>query len=110
VLLSDCREQSGRSFFDSTLLRGFWSRQTSTGRALGFDMPSAEGASCGRFFSKNSVGHLGYTGTSFWIDPDQSIFVVLLTNRVHPSHCNIGIRRFRPIIHDAIMTDMGLSN
>jgi len=110
VLLSDCRGQSGWSFFDSKLIRGFWSRQTPSGRALGFDMPSAEGASCGRFFSRNSVGHLGYTGTSFWIDPDQAIFVVLLTNRVHPSRYNVRIRRFRPDIHDAIMVNMGLSN
>jgi len=73
-------------------------------------MPSAEGASCGRFFSRNSVGHLGYTGTSFWIDPDQAIFVVLLTNRVHPSRYNVRIRRFRPDIHDAIMVNMRLSN
>jgi CubicO group peptidase (beta-lactamase class C family) len=110
VLLSDCRAQSGWSFLDSKLIRGFWSRQTPSGRALGFDMPSAEGASCGRYFSNNSVGHLGYTGTSFWIDPSQAIFVVLLTNRVHPSRYNDRIRRFRPDIHDAIMVDMGLSN
>jgi serine-type D-Ala-D-Ala carboxypeptidase len=109
VLLSDYRGQSGQSFFSSNLIRVFWSRQTPSGRALGFDMPSADGASCGHYFSKTSVGHLGYTGTSFWIDPEQSIFIVLLTNRVHPSRYNIGIRQFRPLIHNEIMINMGSS-
>ena len=108
VLVSDHGGQSETSFFSTDLMREFWTRQTPSGRALGFDAPSEEGASCGRFFSRSSVGHLGYTGTSFWIDPEQSIFVVLLTNRVHPSRCNIGIRRFRPLIHDEIM--MALKN
>ena len=110
VLLSDYRGQSDRPFFNSDLIRVFWSRQTSSGRALGFDMPSNNGASCGRFFSEASVGHLGYTGTSFWIDPQRSIFIVLLTNRVHPSRYNVGIRRFRPRIHNEIMSNFGISN
>lgn len=110
VLLSDFRGKSGRSFFNTRLIRLFWSRQVPLGRGLGFDMPSVNGASCGQYFSKTSVGHLGYTGTSFWIDPHQSIFIILLTNRVHPSRYNIGIRRFRPRIHDEIMINlMGLS-
>jgi CubicO group peptidase (beta-lactamase class C family) len=106
TLLSDHREQSGGSFFNSDLIQVFWSRQMPSGRALGFDMPSADGASCGHFFPKTGVGHLGYTGTSFWVDPEQSIFIVLLTNRVHPSRFNVGIRKFRPIIHNQIMIDM----
>jgi serine-type D-Ala-D-Ala carboxypeptidase len=110
ILLSDFRGQSGRSFFNAALIREFWSRQTPSGRALGFDMPSADGASCGQLFSKTGVGHLGYTGTSFWIDPEKSIFIVLLTNRVHPSRFNIGIRRFRPLIHDEIMINMRSSD
>jgi len=106
VLLSDSRGQSDQSFFNSNLIQVFWSRQTPSGRALGFDMPSADGASCGHFFPKTSVGHLGYTGTSFWIDPEKSIFIVLLTNRVHPSRYNVGILRFRPLIHNEIMMNM----
>ncbi len=103
VLLSDLKGQSDRPFFNAGLIRDFWSRQTPGGRALGFDMPSEQSPSCGRFFSKAGVGHLGYTGTSFWIDPEQSIFIVFLTNRVHPSRYHVGIRRFRPLIHDEIM-------
>ena len=73
VLLSDYRGKYGRSFFKAALVREFWSRQTPSGRALGFDMPSIDAASCGQYFSKTGVGHLGYTGTSFWIDPARSI-------------------------------------
>jgi CubicO group peptidase (beta-lactamase class C family) len=71
-------------------------------RPAGFDSPSEGNASSGRFFSKRSVGHLGFTGTSFWIDPDNGLITVLLTNRVHPSRDNIDIRKFRPRIHDLI--------
>ena len=69
----------------------------------GFDTPAAQGSSAGSFFSEKSVGHLGYTGTSFWIDPEQEIVVVLLTNRVHPDRNNEGIKSFRPVLHDAVM-------
>lgn len=109
VLLADFRKVSGGGFFDAELIRVFWSRLSPFGRALGFDTPSDTGASCGRFFGKNSVGHLGFTGASFWIDPVRSVFVVLLSNRVHPSRFNIEIRRFRPLIHDEIMRAMGVS-
>lgn len=68
----------------------------------GFDTPSKENSSAGQFFSKNSIGHLGFTGTSFWIDPESSLTVILLTNRVHPSRSNEGIKKFRPELHDLI--------
>ncbi len=69
----------------------------------GFDTPSAVGSSGGTLLSRASVGHLGYTGTSFWIDPDREVIVVLLSNRVHPDRKNKKIRRFRPLFHDALM-------
>lgn len=71
--------------------------------ALGFDRPTPGVSSSGRSLSPRSVGHLGYTGTSFWIDPDQDLVIVLLTNRVHPSRANERIRQFRPYFHDALM-------
>jgi serine-type D-Ala-D-Ala carboxypeptidase len=74
-----------------------------TDKALGFDVPAAENSSSGRYFSKASVGHLGFTGTSFWMDLDRSIIAILLTNRVHPSRKNETIRAFRPQLHDAVM-------
>ena len=68
----------------------------------GFDGKSAEGSSAGTVLGPNSFGHLGFTGTSFWIDPDQAIGVVLLTNRVFPTRANDSIRQARPIAHDAL--------
>lgn len=70
---------------------------------LGFDVPSAQGSSAGRYFSLHTIGHLGFTGTSFWIDLDQHITVILLTNRVHPDRGDDRIRSFRPLFHDTVM-------
>jgi CubicO group peptidase (beta-lactamase class C family) len=69
--------------------------------ALGWDTPSIPSSS-GHHFSSRSFGHLGYTGTSIWIDPVSELEVVLLSNRVHPSRKNDAIREFRPAIHDLI--------
>jgi serine-type D-Ala-D-Ala carboxypeptidase len=70
---------------------------------LGFDSPSLGESSSGRYFSTQSIGHLGFTGTSFWIDLNQQIIIVLLTNRVHPSRDNLKIRTFRPYFHDFVV-------
>jgi CubicO group peptidase (beta-lactamase class C family) len=74
---------------------------------LGFDTPSAEGSSSGSHFSKKSFGHLGFTGTSFWVDPEKDLAIVLLTNRVHPDRQNIKIKKFRPVFHDTVMDILG---
>jgi CubicO group peptidase (beta-lactamase class C family) len=74
-----------------------------TGRALGFDRPAKRNSSSGRHFSKNSVGHLGFTGVSFWMDLDRLIIIILLTNRIHPTRENEKIKIFRPVLHDAVM-------
>lgn len=71
-------------------------------RALGWDTPSA-GSSAGTRFSPRSFGHTGFTGTSLWIDPDRKLFVVLLTNRVHPTRDNNAIRAVRPAVADAVI-------
>lgn len=73
------------------------------GRPPGFDRPEGRGSSAGRHFSAHTVGHLGFTGTSFWMDLERGVIVVLLTNRVHPSRANAAIRTFRPRLHDAVM-------
>lgn len=73
-------------------------------RTPGFDVPSPVGASCGRYFTPgHTVGHLGFTGTSCWMDLKRQIIVVLLTNRVHPTRNNEKIKEFRPYMHDAVM-------
>jgi CubicO group peptidase (beta-lactamase class C family) len=70
--------------------------------ALGWDTPTPGASSSGRHFSAHSVGHLGFTGTSLWIDLEREAIVVILTNRIH----QVAKRsRFelRPILHDAIL-------
>jgi serine-type D-Ala-D-Ala carboxypeptidase len=97
----------GRSdFVPQKVIREFWTRdKTVPGStwALGWDTPSPQGSSSGRHFSPDAVGHLGFTGTSIWIEPAREIAVTLLTNRVHPRRDNQAIREFRPKIHDLIM-------
>ena len=61
------------------------------------------GSSCGRRISPRAFGHTGYTGTSVWIDPDRGIYIVLLTNRVHPTRTNEAIKTVRPDVHDAVV-------
>ncbi|WP_373497923.1 serine hydrolase domain-containing protein [Desulfococcus sp.] len=85
------------------LVRRFCSPWGPAGRTPGFDRPEGAGSSAGRYFSENTVGHLGFTGTSFWMDLDRRVIVILLTNRVHPSRCNLTIRAFRPLLHDTVM-------
>lgn len=76
--------------------------------ALGWDVPT-EPSSSGAHFSRASYGHLGSTGTSLWIDPERKAFVILLTNRVHPTRANEQIKRVRPILHDAVFEALGLA-
>jgi CubicO group peptidase (beta-lactamase class C family) len=68
----------------------------------GFDRRSGDAPSSGRLFGPRTFGHLGFTGTSLWIDPDASLVGVLLTNRVHPTRDHLAIRRARPAAYDAI--------
>ena len=99
--------QAGRSdFVPQKIVREFWTRDTAVADstwALGWDTPSPQGSSSGSRFSPAAVGHLGFTGTSIWIEPEREIAISLLTNRVHPRRDNQKIREFRPKIHDLIM-------
>jgi len=72
-------------------------------RALGWDTKSPEHSSAGSLFSPRSFGHTGFTGTSIWVDPERQLFIVLLTNRVHPSRENHLIREVRPAVADAVV-------
>jgi CubicO group peptidase (beta-lactamase class C family) len=71
-------------------------------RALGWDtmLPTS---SCGTMLSPSAIGHTGFTGTSLWIDPDRDLYMVLLTNRVHPTRDNDKLKVLRPQIHDAVV-------
>jgi serine-type D-Ala-D-Ala carboxypeptidase len=75
-------------------------------RALGWDTPSPPSSS-GHYFSRHSAGHLGYAGTSLWIDFERSLAIVLLTNRTWPNRESQAIREVRPAFHDAIVTAIG---
>jgi len=69
----------------------------------GFDGKSETGySSAGSVCGPRTFGHLGFTGTSLWIDPDANALVVVLTNRVHPTRENLRIREARPLAHDAL--------
>ena len=69
-------------------------------RAIGFDLPAIDGlGSTGFSFSLNSIGHLGFTGTSIWMDLDSGDYAILLTNRVHPSRSDDRIRKLRREFH-----------
>jgi CubicO group peptidase (beta-lactamase class C family) len=102
-LLSAYQGTDSDSLFQTEMVRLFFRRLPNTDKALGFDAPALKDSSAGRYLSPNSVGHLGFTGTSFWMDLDRSIVVILLTNRVHPSRNNTAIKAFRPKLHDAVM-------
>lgn len=92
------------SLLQPELARRFVTRQTpvpGSSWGLGWDTPSAPSSSGSRFSSR-SFGHLGFTGTSLWVDAERELEVVLLSNRVHPTRRNDGIREFRPLIHDLV--------
>jgi CubicO group peptidase (beta-lactamase class C family) len=94
------------NFLPEALLKEFFTRDESVKNstyALGWDTPSPGHSASGACFSPQSIGHLGFTGTSIWWDLEKNCHVILLTNRVHPSGKNEKIKDFRPYIHDLIM-------
>ena len=99
------------SFITTDTVREFTSRQnlvSDSTRAMGWDTADPDSA-CGHHFSARAFGHTGFTGTSFWVDPETGLFVVLLANRIHPTRNDSGFLRFRPRIHDLIATFLGLA-
>jgi CubicO group peptidase (beta-lactamase class C family) len=95
----------GRQLIQPATIQEFtraWPAQQGPPRGLGWDKPSNPSSS-GRHFSPASYGHLGYTGTSLWIDPEKQLFVILLTNRIHPTRTNEAIKAIRPAVHDAVV-------
>ncbi|MEX0602876.1 MAG: serine hydrolase, partial [Bacteroidota bacterium] len=95
----------GRRYLNEQTVRRFTARQSEKStRAIGWDTKSPEGrSSAGRLFGKHSFGHTGFTGTSIWVDPERKLFVILLTNRVHPTRENSQIFSVRPLVHDTVI-------
>jgi CubicO group peptidase (beta-lactamase class C family) len=97
-----CEPNTG--LFHQDVVKAFFKRHSDVGSwALGFDTPTRPDSSSGHFFSDQSVGHLGFTGTSFWMDLEKGAVVILLTNRIHPTGQNQRIKDFRPVLHDRVM-------
>jgi CubicO group peptidase (beta-lactamase class C family) len=90
--------ETARHFVQRTKVPG-------SSRALGWDtmLPTS---SCGTRMSATAIGHTGFTGTSLWIDWERNVYVVFLTNRVHPTRANEAIREVRPKLHDAIFAEL----
>ena len=94
------------TFLPAHILREFWTVDEAVPYstwACGWDTPSLHGSSAGELFPPDSVGHLGFTGTSIWIDLEHKIHVIMLSNRVHPRRKNDKIQAFRPVLHNTIM-------
>jgi CubicO group peptidase (beta-lactamase class C family) len=99
---------SDRPSVRASVLREFTRRQnlvSGSGRALGWDSPS-QGSSAGTLLSPTSFGHTGFTGTSFWIDPEHHLAIVLLSNRVNPTRDNPRWAPVRARIADLVMTTL----
>jgi CubicO group peptidase (beta-lactamase class C family) len=114
--------RAGRRVVSTAVVERFTARAGIPGstRALGWDTPSDESgrrsstpdqpgySSAGSLLSARSFGHTGFTGTSMWMDPERGIYVILLSNRVHPTRANDSIRRVRAEVADAVVR--GLSS
>ena len=94
------------SVFSNDWVRRLWVTPidgASTGTwAYGWDTPDPVHSSAGQFISRRSFGHLGYTGTSIWVDTERQVYVILLTNRLIAGRDHAAIRRFRPLFHDEV--------
>jgi len=108
AIFANAMLEGGRPILRPETLAVFTRGEASTNpiRGLGWDKPSPPSQS-GKYFSRNSFGHLGYTGTSLWIDPDKQLSITLLTNRTWPDAANQAIRQFRPKFHDTVIEALG---
>jgi len=107
-----CRAWRGDSgaIVDRDVLRLFWSPSGVPGSTwrLGWDGPAPSGSQAGTRLPRTAVGHLGFTGCSLWIDPARELWIVLLSNRVHPRvPTDDRFKTFRPALHDAVMEALG---
>jgi serine-type D-Ala-D-Ala carboxypeptidase len=107
-VFAQCMLREGSPLVKKETLEIFTRRQglpPGTSRALGWDTPSQPSQS-GKYFSSRSYGHLGYTGTSLWIDPDRQLSVTLLTNRTWPDRGSQSIKQIRPAFHNAVIESL----
>lgn len=92
-----------RGASEEALIRHATARRPGGTHRLGWDGKAERDSAAGSRMGAESFGHLGFTGTSLWCDPDRQVVIVLLTNRVAVSDDNSAIRAFRPVFHDAVI-------
>jgi len=98
----------GKQYFKPETVELFTKRQNivdGSDRTLGWGTPSGKSSS-GCYFSENSVGHTGFTGTSIWIDFDKNLAGILLTNRVYPTRDNQKIHGYRRQVYDLLQKSL----
>ena len=113
ALCAAWKSPTGSNIVSREVIREFWSPAGIPGSTwrLGWDGPSPTGSQAGTRLSRAAVGHLAFTGCSLWIDPERELWVVLLSNRVHPGIPAAGddrFRRLRPQLHDAVLEAIGV--
>lgn len=102
---AECWLSGGAPILKPQTVHTFTRKQPGTDRALGWDRPTPPSTS-GQYFSPSSFGHIGYTGTCLWCDPEKKLAVVTLTNRTWPNADNRAIRQVWPRFHDAIVESL----
>ncbi len=108
ALFAECLLRGGAPILQPETIRLFTRRQYSPAEssfALGWDTPSQPSQS-GTLLSTKAYGHLGYTGTSLWIDPARLLSITLLTNRTWPHRESQAIKQLRPAVHDALVESL----
>jgi len=111
ALFADCLLRGGDRILRPETVALFTSRQNlpaGSSWALGWDRPSPPSQS-GKYLSPRAYGHLGFTGTSLWIDPERQLSITLLTNRTWPDSRSQAIKQVRPSLHNAIVEELGLT-
>jgi len=107
--LRECSYQTN-GLFSRDILDRMWTvplEPSANTWTFGWDTPSDDNSTAGRYLSAGSVGHLGYTGTSVWYDRSRDLIIVTLANRVCPTRANAAFNPYRAKIHDAIMESLG---
>jgi serine-type D-Ala-D-Ala carboxypeptidase len=104
AVLMNYGKLNNKQFIKESTVKYFTKKYSNeSSRAIGWDTKSETGSSAGNYFSNNSFGHTGFTGTSIWADTERNLFVVFLTNRVYPTRENGKLGKTRPELHDTII-------